>query len=430
MKISSRLKAQGSKQQDGDQGFFKPSASSLEHELQVPAHSFKRRNGQALLELAIFGSMLILVLGVLVQYGLNFDFHQQADMEAYREALASAAQSGQDQMPISVNHAIMRDRHIPDPSNPFGQGSMVPIIGFAVSPPRTNFLNHVPDHNQFNELPRAVIEVEGRQVDCDPSRHAGCVTSGFRAEQQVLKSSLPKSNEVYGDANVCTFEDGQDGEPPACGATINDCPNPTFESTPGGRPHPAPCPAQTENIFIVDPMEGELINYEAAVRQCRMIVDPAYCTKECQIGLQPGRSDDCAEVCVGEMNPPNQTSRSYDAQRGGAWYCADWQQGTPPTFPRLEVMFAGRQGPGGAIRTMGLQPTSTRTSQKNDTLRIEEAQGGFTSTTVHSRTEQIGQKVIFRKIDDTSGETQEHPIIEPSRDDHEQTEIWTTPKER
>lgn len=80
------------------------------------------RGGQALLELAIFGSILILVLGVLIQYGMNADMTQRVSMTAFRRALGLAG-------PRGVSVSVVRDYHIPSPSSPSGIGSVYAAAG-------------------------------------------------------------------------------------------------------------------------------------------------------------------------------------------------------------------------------------------------------------------------------------------------------------
>lgn len=80
------------------------------------------QRGQALLELAIFGSLIILLLGALVNYGLNADYTQYAMMDSFRQASGPNANS-------SV--LVITDRHIPNPAHPHAVGSLVPTSASA-----------------------------------------------------------------------------------------------------------------------------------------------------------------------------------------------------------------------------------------------------------------------------------------------------------
>lgn len=86
--------------------------------------------GQALLELAIFGSMIILILGAMLNYGLNAEYTQRAMMESFRQAEAAP----------NTSYLLVQDRHIPNPSHPYAVGALVPVTASA-SVTRSNQLN-------------------------------------------------------------------------------------------------------------------------------------------------------------------------------------------------------------------------------------------------------------------------------------------------
>jgi len=80
--------------------------------------------GQALIELAVFGSILILLLGALINYGLNTEYTQQVWMKSFREALGLASGG-------SASVIVVRDRYLPNPGNPFATGSPLPVSAGA-----------------------------------------------------------------------------------------------------------------------------------------------------------------------------------------------------------------------------------------------------------------------------------------------------------
>lgn len=100
----------------------RPESSSPTHFL---PHSLLTDRGQALLELAIFGSLLLLLLGALLNYGLNAEYNQQVMMESFRKALGIAAGQG------TGAAAVIRDNPLPNPSNPFAVGSVLPVAASA-----------------------------------------------------------------------------------------------------------------------------------------------------------------------------------------------------------------------------------------------------------------------------------------------------------
>ena len=150
------------------------------------------QHGQALVELAIFGSFLLLVLGSMVSLGLNADYRQQALMQAYRRAMWSAARSSSDNVPSSVSQTVMIDRIIPDPSHPFAIGTVASVSASAMSPLRTFEASKSADLDNTAELPHEVTTIQNRgqtvTVNCPsarrtPSGGPGCTTSGFRTVQ-------------------------------------------------------------------------------------------------------------------------------------------------------------------------------------------------------------------------------------------------------
>ena len=62
----------------------------------------KDKKGQAILELAIFGAILIMLLGALINYGLRYNYQQLAMQRAFRKALGTSATSSVANMPVSV----------------------------------------------------------------------------------------------------------------------------------------------------------------------------------------------------------------------------------------------------------------------------------------------------------------------------------------
>lgn len=95
--------------------------------------------GQALLELALVGSFLLLILGGILGYGLSAQYSQQAKMKTFRNALAIASRPDQGTGLDSANvydygagsSLSVSDRHVPDPTQPFAIGSFTPVVATA-----------------------------------------------------------------------------------------------------------------------------------------------------------------------------------------------------------------------------------------------------------------------------------------------------------
>jgi len=125
------------------------------------------KKGQAILELAVFGSILIMLLGVLINYGLRYNFQQQVMQEAFRKALGVTAVR-------RSTYVLIKDRHIPDPSNHFGIGALTPVMSSA-SVTRNYKLHETAD--SVSELPRMYLEING-EIDYYK-------TAGFDSDGEV-----------------------------------------------------------------------------------------------------------------------------------------------------------------------------------------------------------------------------------------------------
>lgn len=127
------------------------------------------QTGQALAELAILGSLMILVMGSLISYSLRYNQQQDISQEAFRRALevvsdtASDGDSGEYVKHPSANYMIIEDKHIPDPLNPFAMGSVSPIMASA-SVTRDWAMQLTPNNN--DELPHTRIRINGQEINC------------------------------------------------------------------------------------------------------------------------------------------------------------------------------------------------------------------------------------------------------------------------
>jgi hypothetical protein len=93
-------------------------------------YRFKRNRvcskAQSLSEMAVFGSILLLVLGFLLRYGLQYNYQQQVKMEAFRRSMKMAADSDASQ---SQQVMVVKDAQIPNPQDIFGHGERTTIRG-------------------------------------------------------------------------------------------------------------------------------------------------------------------------------------------------------------------------------------------------------------------------------------------------------------
>ncbi len=163
----------------------------------------KCEKAQALLEVAILGSILIVLLGILISYGLRFNFQQRLMQQAFRKALSSANTNSLGQSGAFI---ILRDMHIPSPANPFGVGSVAPVMSAAGG------ISRSPDLMQYatteDELPRINLDLYGAKLNF--------TVAGFRYENGVSEDDVVKYEQIYGASNVNFTEgtgggDGDDG---------------------------------------------------------------------------------------------------------------------------------------------------------------------------------------------------------------------------
>ena len=351
--------------------------------------------GQALVELSIFGGILLMILGVLISSGLNADFNQSITMEAFRKALKGAEKSGENGQPTSNSYVVVEDRHIPSPSHPLALGSVIPFTGSA-SVTRNYRMQEGATSQQ--ELPRTTYVMQGKEYPF--------TTSGFRQETIVDNPALlEKYRLVYGGGSICSKKTCLDKfNPPipeyaACVPLIDPDTGEYVLDVETGAPV---CDVGQRNIMVVDPCEGEIINYDACVRQSRMIVDPAVCTEECNKAgnvssdtrnnankqcedscknVSEPQKPQCITDCVNNIiNSSNLISADCNStcSAGGMlvpWYATPYNPGgVPAMFPTLASLL-----PIGGTQ-MGLQPTTTQKTTKNNTIRKEEDPAGITST--------------------------------------------------
>jgi len=334
--------------------------------------SLKSDTGQAMLELSIFGSLMLLVLGLIVSYGLNADYNQAAQMSAFRKALHLAGEPDASGEPIgSASYSSIQERYFANPSHPLGLGSPTTVSSSA-SVVRDVRLDTSPVVE--TELPRLRIDAQGSPLDCAHDQSVfgpGCLTSGFRIERNIPrdddpnKSVLEKYRLIYGSSNVLNCS----------------------ELTP-------PCGGD-EDVMIIDSCDGEIIDYTTCVLQARQIVNPGVCQVFCERSQQPGSTLQCNQVCALEMNPPNQSDR-FVGPNNGAWYAEDYSivSGSGFTtvykFPRL----LGGPGVFDGVRALGIQRGTTFATQQHVKLTNTED-----NTKMHNRLRvNTWNDVVTRKL--------------------------------
>ena len=402
--------------------------------------------GQALLELAIFGSLLLLVLGAVVNYGLNYDYNQRASMEAFRQALGIAS----DPEVGSGAYTLIQDRHLPSASNPFAIGFRAQVSGSAGV--TRNFKQiETADCPDIAALPHTRLVIGGQEIDC-PGAGLGCALQGFRVEQGVPKDSVQRYFTIYGDPNVTDSPDGcHDGAEGLCaGVACGDAclreetrPNPET-----GLPEVV-CAEEGKNLVINDACEGEIIDFENCVKQARMLVDAEVCVKECEKAKSPSSEMDCRDICGQPIpNIPWYAANGPDPDGDGP------QVGEPArelpgthedgthqwVFPNLNAAFAD-------IRTHGLQPSQVKRNTIDNRLEKSEDASRIATTTVIDWEDEttrivrrmdpagkpllyvhpLPESVVFVSVEQPICTTGNELPCTPGPDEPTTTTTWTTP---
>lgn len=345
-----------------------------QHSLACP-----KRAGQALVELAVFGSLLLFLIGYLVNNALQLDYRQQATMEAFRRGLASAAAAppGLDDTPSSTSHLLIQDRQIPEPSDPFALGGVSPVTAQA-SITRTYELG-LRFPRTARELPRLAVQIEhtttcpsGTAVPGDDSGNPKTcyyTTAGLREEFGVRQSSVERYRFIYGASNVCDEEHCGGGD---AGCLVEET---LEENRMTGELEPV-CLEPLKRVQIVDGCMGEILGLDDCVKQAAQINDDAACDAACQRAAASGTKNlDCARMC----SQPMAVIPWYASGAGcGGGAC---------TAPVLAGLFEG-------ITTLGVQPGSTQTVVVDNRLNKQESPGGVTTTSTVDTTETTDRTVI------------------------------------
>ena len=350
-------------------------------------------DGQALVELAVFGAFFLMLLGVLLSYGLKYNFQQKAQMTAFRRALKIAS----DQDRGTGSAMVVEDRAIPDPATMFGIGSTAPIMASA----------SVQRDYMMNAQPVDADSLQGSVMDIQTNRNGSANTQAwmrriyktavFRVEYLVPEANLDKYEQIYGSILVRStggswVSTSSSDVAMTCLASHVE----TVTDSDGNTTTTTVCDSEAyAAIRIIDACSGEISDYETCYSQARQLVDPAFCARKCELGKIPGSGTDCSAVCNLETNPPNQDpTQAYDSAKGGAWYAADWEAPsavvTPPAtqahpnynFPYLSgyrgdgtivpalFSFSGAHSSSDPVKqmAMGLQSDMIQNTQRSESI--------------------------------------------------------------
>jgi hypothetical protein len=95
--------------------------------------NYFNQKAQSLTELASFGSVLLLVVSFIISYGMRLNYQQDAQMRVFRMAM-SDAYNNVDRPDATSSITLIDDKHVPDPRDRFGLGSVIPVqAGAAIT---------------------------------------------------------------------------------------------------------------------------------------------------------------------------------------------------------------------------------------------------------------------------------------------------------
>ncbi len=381
-------------------------------------------NGQALVELAVFGAFFLMLLGVLLSYGLKYNFQQKAQMTAFRRALKIAS----DQDRGTGSAMVMEDRAIPDPATMFGIGSTAPIMASASV--QRDYMMHAQPVDA-DSLQGSVMDI---QTNRDGSTNTQAwmrriyKTAAFRIEYLVPKTNLDKYAQIYGSL----LARGTSGSWVSTSASNVDIICLTSHEVTGenGVVTTVVCDSEAyAAIRIIDACSGEISDYETCYSQARQLVDPAFCARKCELAKIPGSTTNCTMVCNLLTNSPNQTVKTYDKAKGGAWYAADWEAPspvvTPPAtqanpnynFPYLSgyrgdgttvpalFSFSGARSPSDPVKQMAMGPQSdmTQNTQRSESIDKTETTSAISTQEDAVWTDTLNRTLVHQANVDADG---------------------------
>ena len=145
----------------------------------IMARLIHKKKSQAILELAICGSLFLFVLGVLVQYGVRLNARQELMMKSYRHALRKASTEGIGDTYLDYSATYIKDIPVPDVSSPYGIGRLS-SMRTGSSAKRTYFMMNQEEADPASN-PRVHYVINDRErSEYDEAGVDGFVTNALR----------------------------------------------------------------------------------------------------------------------------------------------------------------------------------------------------------------------------------------------------------
>jgi len=199
--------------------------------MKIPDEFNQRKKGQAAAELIICGSLFLMLLGVLAQYGIKYNAQQKLTMESFRDSLkeassgqADAGYSGAGEKYLSYQGMYLEDTPVPDVSSAYGFPKLSPV--YASSGAARTYFMQESEMAQESNMPRQHFlfkskdgdnEVFKKRQDYDEEFGAGkdgFTTAGLRTNVELAQKVETRCEEV------CDPDDPDDCEEVCESATL------------------------------------------------------------------------------------------------------------------------------------------------------------------------------------------------------------------
>jgi hypothetical protein len=119
-------------------------------------------NGQSLVELASFGAVLLLCVGMLLQYGMQANYQQNLQMQTFRKAMRVAYYKTGPGSSVSLSSTYHKG--IPDPRDSWGNADRRPISASASVTWDNNlqsmYIDEYGEAPRQSDLARSIIEID------------------------------------------------------------------------------------------------------------------------------------------------------------------------------------------------------------------------------------------------------------------------------
>lgn len=139
------------------------------------------KTGQALTELAIFGSILIFLSATLISWGMGQNYTQRLEMDAFRRAYQLNTQAGDSQWGQESSYVLVEDLPRPDPGNKFGFIERSPQAASAKVTQSLEMFGGGTEWGNADSLPRMRFKIGKQELEF--------TTAGFKEERLIYQGN-------------------------------------------------------------------------------------------------------------------------------------------------------------------------------------------------------------------------------------------------